>query len=79
MFTVVILEYITICFQKIHTTLCSARFVPVYCMIIYCMADCVADQTALDLVRSDELRTILAAYQDKVRAHKYFLITLLII
>lgn len=39
-------------------------------MIISCLADCVADQTALDLVRSDELRLILAAYQDKVRADK---------
>lgn len=32
------------------------------------MADGFADQTALDLVRSDELRHILAAYQDKVMA-----------
>lgn len=39
-------------------------------MIISFVADCVADQTALDLVRSDELRMILAAYQDKVRADK---------
>lgn len=67
-----ILESITICFQRIHifvnTTIYSACLVPVNCVIIYYMADCVADQTALDLVRSDELRLILAAYQDKVRA-----------
>lgn len=35
-----------------------------------CMTDCVADQTALDLACSDELRLILAAYQDKVGADK---------
>lgn len=32
------------------------------------MADDVAEQTALDLVRSDELKHIVAAYQDKVGA-----------
>lgn len=70
MFTVVILESITIFFQGIQTTVCPARFVPGHCMIIYCMVNCVADQTPLDLVRSNELRQILAAYQDKVRANK---------
>lgn len=48
-------------------------FSPVYCTIIYCMADCVADQTALDLIRSDELRLILAAYQVKVRTDELIL------
>lgn len=42
-------------------------------VMIYCTADCFADQTALDLVCSDELRAILAAYQAKVSAHKMFI------
>ncbi|TNN49015.1 Oxysterol-binding protein-related protein 1 [Liparis tanakae] len=33
--------------------------------MVYCTADCFADQTAFDLVRSVELRPILAAYQDE--------------
>lgn len=35
-----------------------------------CMADCVVGQTALDLACSEELRLILAAYQDKVGTDK---------
>ncbi len=65
------LEPISVCFQRIHivvnTTVSSASFVSVYCVIISFMAGCVAGQTALDLVRTDELRLILAAYEDKVR------------
>lgn len=34
------------------------------------MAACVAGQTALDLASSEELRLILAAYQDKVGTNK---------
>ena len=60
-------EY-TFCFA--NRTICSASFVPLYCMIMSCVADCVADQTPLDLVRCDELRLILAAYQDQVRGVK---------
>lgn len=43
--------------------------------MVYCTADCFADQTAFDLVRSVELRPILAAYQDEVSADKSFIIT----
>lgn len=43
-------------------------FLKVMLMSDSCMTDCAADQTALDLACSDELRLILAAYQDKVRA-----------
>lgn len=52
-------------FIRIHIT-----FLKVMLMSDSCMIDCIADQTALDLACSDELRLILAAYQDKVGAEK---------
>lgn len=33
------------------------------------MTDDIADQTALDLARTDDLKQILGAYEDKVSAH----------